>query len=468
MEDLSAIIVELRALIVSLQAEVQHLRMENAELKARLAQNSTNSHKPPASDGLAKKPLIKPGLPKETGKKQGGQPGHQGKTLCLAEHPDTLIQHLPTHCQQCGQPLQGEAIVVERRQVVDLPSPKLWVEEHQLLARRCQCGCLQAGRFPDTVAAPVQYGPRIHAHSILLNSDYKVPFAKVGQFWADLTGYAYNPATLISAQTLLAQQLVPIEDHIRQQLQAAPVCHFDETGIRVGATLHWLHVACTDLCTYLFVHPKRGQAALKAPQSVFMGCTNWLVHDCWSSYFAAGLGCHALCGAHLLRELQAQIDRGRSWASDLHAYLLALYKATRQGPLPANEHRYWLQTYRQLCEQGLAQEPLGIVWLDAWGQALNKRAKQTKGRNLLDRLVAHESAVLAFGFEVGVPFSNNQAERDLRPAKIKQKVSGGFRTESGAKQYARIAGFISTLRKHDLNVVEQLANVFRGSFQWVT
>ena len=339
--------------------------------------------------------------------------------------------HQATQCQQCGLPLQGPGQVVARRQVFDLPQPRLFVEEHQVLAHQCACGCVPTGHFPVGVDAPVQYGPRIEAQSILLNSDYKLPFAKIRQFWADLTGYGYNPATLTQAQTTLAHQLVPIQAHIGQQIQQAQVVHFDETGLRVAGKLYWLHVACTELWTHLFIHPSRGQKALHSSESLFEGCTNWLVHDCWSSYLTGTLGRHALCGAHLLRELQGQIEADRLWAVGLHAYLLELYKATRQGPLPANQRDGWQTTYRQWCEQGLEEEPGPIIWYTKSGKVRKGRAKQTKGRNLLDRLVAHESAVLAFAFEVGVPFTNNEAERALRPAKIKQKMSGGFRSEAG-------------------------------------
>lgn len=469
-------IAELKALLISLQAEVEQLRAENtalkatiADLQAKLAQNSTNSSKPPASDGLAKKPGIKPALTKDTVFKKGGQAGHQGKTLLLVDTPDTIIEHRPTYCRECGNDLaQAPAQLLQRRQVFDLPPPRLHVEEHRQLALTCRCGCLNVSPFPALVAAPVQYGPRLHAQSVLLNIDYKLPFAKIRQLWTDVVGYAYNAATLSTAQAHLSEQLLPIEAHIKAQIQQAQVAHFDETGMRVTGKLYWLHVACTALWTYLFVHPNRGQKALKAEESVFLGCTRWLVHDCWSSYFAAGVGRHALCGAHLLRELQGQVERGRAWALALHTYLLALYKASRQGGLAANERRVWEAYYRQLCEQGLAQEPPGLVFFNPVGGVLNKRPKQTSGRNLLDRLVAHEAAVLAFAFEPGVPFSNNEAERALRPAKIKQKVSGGFRTEAGAATYARLSGFIATLRKQHQPVVEQLAHVMKGTFQWST
>ena len=228
---------QLKALILAQQEEITALKAVIADLTARLSQNSANSHKPPSSDGLAKKPLIKPALPKQVGKKPGGQPGHPGKTLRFVEQPDLIHTHQATQCQQCGLPLQGLGQLVARRQVFDLPQPRLFVEEHQVLSHQCACGCVMRGQFPAGVDAPVQYGPRIQAQSVLLNVDYRVPFAKIRQFWADLTGYGYNPATLISVQTALHEQLVPIEQHIKAQLTQAVVCHFDETGTvrRCGA-----------------------------------------------------------------------------------------------------------------------------------------------------------------------------------------------------------------------------------------
>lgn len=466
MEELKALINSLLAELQRLKDRVHELETENAGLKVRLAQNSANSHKPPSSDGLTKKPLIKPALPKQAGKKPGGQAGHPGKTLLFVEQPDLIYTHQPTQCQQCGLPLQGPGQIVARRQVFDLPQPRLLVEEHQVLARQCACGCVVRGHFPAGVDAPVQYGPRIQAQSVLLNVDYRVSFAKIRQFWADLTGHAYNPATLVSVQTTLDEQLVPVEEQIKEQLKAAAVCHFDETGVRVAGKLQWLHVASNADYTHLFVHPKRGQDALLSPQSIFGDCLNWTVHDCWASYFTAGKGRHALCGAHLLRELAALIEQGSVWAKAMHSYLLEAYKASRHGPILAPERLHWQYCYEQLCGQADAEELPPLVFFKAKGG--HSRAKRSKGRNLLDRLILHQNAVLAFAVEPGVPFTNNQAERDLRPVKVKQRVSGCFRSESGAGVYARISGFVSTMRKQGRNVVDELASVLRGSFQWAT
>lgn len=332
--------------------------------------------------------------------------------------------------------------------------------------RLCPDGGLPRPHNRPGAVWPRAASARIQAQSVLLNIDYRIPFAKLTQFWADLTGYAYNPATLVSTQTALDEQLVPIEAQIKARLKEARVCHFDETGVRVGGHLQWLHVASNEVATHLFVHPKRGQQALLSTQSVFGACRNWTVHDCWASYFSAGQGRHSLCGAHLLRELAALMEQGSRWAKAMHGYLLEAYQMSRHGPIPPDEQPHWRSRYEQLCGQGDEEERPALVFFKADGRT--GRAKASKGRNLLGRLVGHQEAVLAFAFEDGVPFSNNQAERDLRPVKVKQRVSGCFRTESGAAVYARIAGFVSTMRKNGRNVVEQLTNVLGGSFQWAT
>ena len=459
-------ITQLKALILAQQEEITALKAVIADLTARLGQHSANSHKPPSSDGLAKKPLVKPALPKQAGKKLGGQAGHAGKTLLFVEQPDLIHIHQASQCQQCGLPLQGPGRVVARRQVFDLPQPRLFVEEHRLVTHQCACGCVLRGQFPAGVDAPVQYGPRIQAQRVLLKVDYRIPFAKIRQFWADLTGYGYNPATLVSVQTSLDEQLVPIEEQIKEQLKAASVCHFDETGLRVGGKLQWLHVASNEAYTHLFVHSKRGQDALLSPQSSFSDCVNWTVHDCWASYFTVGKGRHALCGAHLLRELAGLTEQGSQWASGMHSFLLEAYKSSRHGPLLAREQVYWRDCYEQLCGQADEDELPVLVFFKANGQT--GRPKRSKGRNLLDRLIRHQDAVLAFAFWPGVPFTNNQAEGDLRPVKVKQRVSGCFRTEVGAGVYARISGFVSTMRKQGRNVVDELTSVLSGSFQWAT
>lgn len=453
-------------IIAQQQAQIETLQARIVELEARLAQNSMNSHKPPSTDIPVKKPLIKPALPKIEGRKRGGQPGHPGRTLSMIDTPDTIIDHAPTHCPHCQAALTGPTQPVARRQVFDLPPPRLQVDEHRLMARTCRCGCRVLGQWPASVMAPVQYGPRLSAMSVVWNVDYRLPFAKVSQLWADLTGYAYNPATLCAAQQRLDEAIQPLEQHVRQQLTQAEVAHFDETSLRVAGQLQWLHVACNQAYTLLSVSKGRGQTALA--DNVFVACRNWTVHDCYSSYLAHGQGKTALCGAHLVRELQALVEQGKAWAKGLQTLLLDLYEATRAGPLSEAEGWGWRAQYAHWCAVGDGAELPPLAYYGPDGGRLPQRCKRSKARSLLDRLVAHQGAVLAFAFEAGVPFTNNEAERALRPAKIKQKVSGGFRTEAGARTYARLAGFMATLRKQGRSLLEELTNVYAGRFQWTT
>ena len=225
MEALQDIILQQQAIIQSLEEKIVVLMAEIEELKAHLTQNSTNSHKPPSSDGPTKKTLIKPALPKIEGRRKGGQPGHLGHTLKLVSTPDSVIDHQPAHCPHCMASLQGPLQVVARRQVFDLPVPRLWVEEYRLMAQTCTCGCRVVGQWPPVVSAPVQYGPRLSALSTLWSVDYRLPFAKVKQLWADLTGYAYNPASLQAAQARFNAGIEGLESRVRAGLTGARVSH---------------------------------------------------------------------------------------------------------------------------------------------------------------------------------------------------------------------------------------------------
>lgn len=455
------------ALILAQQAQLDRQAIQTsmllekvAELEARLNKNSRNSHKPPSSDGLQKQPKVKPAFPRKKGKKSGGQPGHPGKTLEMVSVADKINPLLPSHCS-CGQSLDASgAKVLETRQVFDLPEPKLEVTEHRQLACHCPaCGAYHQGEFPSGVSAPVQYGPGVHALMVLLNVAFKLPINKVKQLFGDLYGYAINDNTIIKATRKCYEQLASSEEAIKNKLLGSLVVHFDETGMRIASKLHWLHTACTKAITYLFVHLKRGKEALEDPASILPDFTNWAVHDCWRSYFNFGQCLHAICGAHILRELEALKEKEVQWASWFQRYLLALYRLADEGKgqlNPAQAQKALalfdtIWTYADQIEPQPQKQP-----------GKKGRPKATKGRNLLIRFKEHQSALLAFAIHKAVPFTNNQGERDLRPAKTKQKVSGCFRTLEGAKIFARILGFVSTTRKQNRNVFQEIRAAMEG------
>lgn len=453
METLPNDIEALQAWVRQLLAENVALKAKIAELEARLQADSHNSHKPPSSDGIRKRPA----LPKPSGRKKGGQPGHPGKTLKMSPHPDQTIVCKPEICS-CGASLQDTpGTVIERRQVFDLPEPKLAVTEYQRLQCQCpMCGTRHEGVFPAHVKAPTQYGVGVLAFASLLNTAYMMPFKKVQSLFLDLFGSAVNERTVETANRRCYEALAPSEAIIKASLQHAPVCHFDETGIRVEGKLHWQHVVSSPSATYRFVHAKRGTLALNSPDSLLPSYHGWAVHDCWASYFGYASCRHALCGAHLLRELTAVAEQGSRWANQMHRLLLTLYRHSAFGTHTVSFPQRWSQLYDQVCHRAQREEPPPTR-----GHRRGK-ATRTKGRNLLERLIAHKHAVLAFALYEDVPFTNNQAERDLRPVKVKQHIAGCFRTLVGAQHDARISSFISTARKQCRHVFKELRQIFLG------
>jgi len=448
-------ILEQQALIKDLLlklTKVDQLEARIKELEAQLKQNSQNSHRPPSSDGYKKKPA----LARKKGGRRGGQAGHKGKTLKMVETPNDFQPIRPEICS-CGQSLEGQPMeVLARRQVFDLPEPKLEVTEYQVYGCSCpKCHQPVRGQFPDFVAAPVQYGPRVKALSNLLYAGHHLSHQSIRELFQDMYGYKLNEATIQSASEQLHSCLEDSEKYIKERICESQVAHFDETGQRVVGKLHWLHVAATGECTHLFVHPHRGQKALESDDSILPYFMGTAIHDCLPAYFAYLMCFHGVCGSHIIRELNALIEQGSRWAVQMHQLIVQLYEAADYGRAKVDDITRWQKKYDRICRKADREEPLPEK--NARG-----RPKKTKGRNLLERFIEYRPYVLAFAEFEEIPFTNNLAERDLRPAKIKQKVSGCFRTLEGAKRFARIRGFISTARKQGRNVFNELVHALNG------
>jgi len=439
-----------------LKAENIFLKAENAELKARLNSNSHNSNKPPSSDGYLKR-SIKPAFSKSKKSSHGGQKGHEGKTLRQVEFPDKTEVCAPGICS-CGLGFTKEELeLTEKRQVFELPPPKLEITEYQIYKALCPvCGQEQRGVAPQGVNAPVQYGNNAKAFAVLLNVHYKLPYKKVQGLFSDLFGYPINESTISEAGKRCYENLEESERIIKSKIVGQEVAHADETGIRTAGKLQWLHTATTLLYTYLFVHEKRGSGAIQSKKSILADHFGWLVHDCWGSYFKLDHLKHAICGAHLLRELEALVEDHQSkWAKVFKLFLLNLYQMPFEERIKRKETIK--SRYDLICRLGEKAEPPPIKLYGTKG-----RRKRTKGRNLVERLISKKDAVLAFAFNPEVPFTNNLAERDIRPVKVKQKISNCFRTFKGAEIYARIEGFISTARKNHRNIFSELCTTFEG------
>ncbi|MDQ2687078.1 MAG: IS66 family transposase, partial [Armatimonadota bacterium] len=434
------------------------------------------SSKPPASNGFKRAPKS---LRPKSGLKPGGQPGHPGTTLCLSQTPDVTCSHAPATCAGCGASLEGVSPTgYERRQVIDLPPLSLRVTEHRALTCVCPaCQTRTAAPFPEGVSQnlshPIQYGPRIKALGVYLQEYHLLPFARTQELLTDLFGASPSKipspseGTLLNALADCHARLCPVEAAIKQAIQEAEVDHFDETGIRVGKTLHWLHTVGTASLTFLACHAKRGRKAMDAI-GVLPSFTGTAVHDAFASY--SGYACsHALCNAHLLRELTFITEQGQvpgqtpqPWAEKMMALLLSLKAAVEQAQaegqshLPSSRLDDYEAQYGALVTAGLTANPACAP------SGKRGRTKQTPAYNLLVRLDTQRTAVLAFLHHFAVPFDNNQAERDLRMAKVRQKVSGCFRSEEGAAMFCCIRGYLSTLRKQGLPLLTALQSVFLG------
>lgn len=455
-----AVIAALQATVETQQQQINTLSARVKELENRLNTDSHNSSKPPSSDGF-NKPVS---LRRPTGKKPGGQKGHPGRTLSFSDTPDEIVVHTPAACACCGQALDTvEGHEAQRRQVVDLPPLSLVTTEHRVQKKVCpDCGWETVAAFPAEVETTVQYGPRLKALGVYLLDFQLLPYQRIAGLFADLFDASFSAGTLFTAQQRTSEQLGGVLSCIRHALWQAEVAHFDETGLRLGGRLHWLHSASTPTLTYYDWHTKRGKAGMdKAGILPHFGGV--AVHDGWSSYQPYACR-HALCNAHHLRELTALYEQeGQEWANKMRALLVEIKHAVerakdhaRAGVSPLLERRFEAR-YRRLLQEGFAANPPPEIKPGKRG-----RPKQSRARNLLDRLQQGQAATLRFMTDFAVPFDNNLAERDLRMMKVQQKVSGSFRSEEGADAFCRVRSYISTMRKQGQSVLSALEHVFLG------
>lgn len=470
-ETVVRVLLEMDACIHALERQIQELtvRLDASEqwvrqLKEQVAKDSHNSSKPPSSDGLSKpKPKsLRPPSERPT----GGQPGHSGHTLPIADKPDRTVRHPVQRCTRCGRSLAEQASDrIERRQVFDLPEPKLEVTEHQVEVKTCACGCLNRAAFPPEAAAPVQYGLRVKSVAVYLKEYQLLPFDRLAEIMRDLFACeTFSEGTLANFGADCSRRLEPVDALIRDLAARAGVAGFDETGVRAIGSLHWLHTVSTHWLTWYFAHKRRGRVAMNAA-NILPGFRGRAVHDFWDSYLKYDCD-HAFCNAHLLRELIfLWEEQNQKWAKNMIDHLLAI-KATVDAArsaglavLPAADLDRFHTRYLRIVEAGYAENP---VTESSAGPNRPGRRKQSKARNLLDRFRNHPDGILAFMRDFWVPFDNNLSERDLRMMKLRQKISGTFRSFHALVDFCRIRGYISTARKNGLNAIDALHRLLLG------
>jgi transposase len=447
---------ELIALVQAQAAENAALKERIAELERRLGLNSGNSGKPPSSDGLKKPPRTSSSR-EPSGKKPGGQKGHKGETLRQVAEPDKVVDHFPSSCTACGAAVTpAMSAGHSARQVFDLPEPRpLVITEHRAHDCVCAgCGAHTRAAFPGGVNAPAQYGPRIAAFVVYLLHYQLLPEDRLAELMADLFGVKLVAATIAQMGRNCAARLQDFVATVRGLVAGAAVKHMDETGFRIGGKTQWLHVACTAWLTFYRVCARRG--------SLLADVTGIVVHDHWKPYYTMQGVLHALCNAHHLRELKALIDiEKEDWARQMHRLLRRACHAVnlareRGSPLKPDLIAIIERRYDAFVAEGLAfheaQTPLRPDDAPQGCKRRGRKARRT-GHNLLLRLAGRRSDVLRFLTDPNVPFTNNQAERDGRMMKVKQKISGGFRCLEGAMDFAVIRSFISTAKKQGWNVI---------------
>lgn len=453
---IKSILLELLSVVKQLVKENMDLKERIKKLEGQVAKNSRNSSKPPSTDQNKPDDEIK----KKSKRNSGGQVGHKGTNLKLKENPDKVIELLEHSCHEC----KDNDFKIERRQEINIQI-KIIVTEYRAKIRRCSFGCdeLNRNEFPRNVRSPVQYSEKIKGIITYLSQYQLIPFKRLSELLEDLFDLkSVSQGTIANATRYCSHQLIPVIESIRMQLIESKVINNDETGISVKGKRIWLHTASTKFLSMFYIHKKRGSEATDEMDILphFKGRS---VHDHWKSYYRYDCE-HALCNAHHLRELTFLNEEEKQvWALKLKQFLRSVKrlvdyaKKKKRECLSAKILRKCEKRYEEILKAGFIESPRAVSKKPKRG-----REKQTKAYNMLRRLNNHKSEVLAFLNDFKVPFDNNQAERDIRMNKVRQKISGTFRGETSHEDYCRIRSYVSTLRKNGENVLNCLVNAFKG------
>jgi len=462
----------LRAENVRQVGEIDRLSRKITELEQRLNQGSKNSSLPPSSDSLKQqaeatkkraerraeaKARRKDGIERRRGK----QPGAPGQNLEMQAVPDKIVSHLPASCSSCGEDLSAtDEEGFERRQVFDTPDPIIVSTEHRSIRKRCTCGTLNAGTFPKAATAPTSYGPNVRAATLYLLFGQHLSVERTADAMSTMLGAQVSTGFVASLATEAAGGLCGFIDVIRRRLTASFLVHADETSDQVRTDKWWFHVASNELYTYLFASPTRGKSA-PDEAGVLPSFTGVMIHDRLAMYFKYDNATHAICLAHVLRELEPiGIGWDQEWANEMAALLTemnnAAHAARESGATRLSPPllKTFLARYDSIVEQGLAANPA----------PLNRERDylERKSYNLVAALKNLKPEATRFVTDLRVPMTNNLAERDVRMVKLHSKISSCFQSDDGARNFAAIRSYISTARKHGVNALDALAMLFRG------
>jgi len=430
-------IVEILILIITLLAN-------------RLNLNSANSSKPPSSDPNRKKRL------KKTGRKAGGQKGHAGITLKQVDAPDVVkVIKMDRRKLPAGKYRQ---VGFERRQVFDIDISRI-VTEYRAQILEDENGKQFVASFPEAVTKAVQYGTGVKVQSVYMSQFQLIPYDRIRDYFADQLHLPVSAGSIFNFNHEAFELLAGFQDRVKAELASSDVAHADETGINIGGKKYWLHCMSNDDWTFFGAHEKRGTLAMNdmGILPLFKGI---LCHDHWKPYYTYDCT-HSLCNAHHLRELtRAWEQDSQKWAKKMHKLLETINRKVIDagGTLDAHESQKYRLKYRAILKQGETECPEPAKPK----KGKRGRVKKTKSRNLLERLRDFEQDTLRFMDNEDVPFSNNLGENDIRMTKVQQKISGCFRSMSGARIFCRLRSYLSTCRKHGVKSSQALDLLFNG------
>lgn len=452
-----------------LNATVKELNQTIRELKEQLGKNSNNSSKPPSSDGLRKLPADRNrSLRQKSGRKQGAQNGHAGVNLSVTAEPDYVEHHMHSDCSFCPyhDRCLEKACIRETRHEIDA-EVSVNITAHELIVvGSCPLhGGERAGVFPSGIKATVQYGKNLQAMVVALNTVGAVSVSRTHEILGSVFNIPLSTGTIKNMVARCADSLTPTYERIRRTMAGLGLIHCDETGTRIDGKTWWVHNASDMDFTFLSVNRKRGRIGMDAA-GILPDFHGIIVHDCWGSYWKYQDAIHAVCCAHLLRELNGVEENHpeQKWATQFKKLLLAMKKVKDKALAAGKDevsyyhlHKFDKQ-YDEILKTAYEENPQPEP-------AAKKRGRQKRGKvlNLIRRLEDHKASVCLFIRNPCVPFDNNQAERDLRMIKVKTKVSGCFRSEEGAQEYLTIMSYIGTAHKHGINAFTAIREALNGN-----
>ncbi len=428
--------------VALLKQEVAELKRENEEL--RKGKNSNNSHLPPSKDLFV--PKRNQSLRKQSGKKSGGQEGHQGSTLKMIANPNHTVLHRPKECEKCGLNLSNlQEELAERRQVVDIPPITPIYTEHQIVNKKCTCGHVSCGEFPNGVNSTIQYGPNVEAWIAYMFARQYLPFQRTKELLFHFTGLKISEGTINNILQRFTSKALPSYQEIKVQIERAEYLGTDETGAKVNGSKYWFWAWQNKQLTFITQSESRGYKTIQ--RTFENGFPNAILqHDRWAAHFQCEAKNHQICIAHLQRELNYLKELyNHKW---VRSFKTLIKKALELKAKLSFKNSYQKSKVRDKLEQLLDQ---------LLRQKLPDKLKQAK--TLQKKLLKIRDHLLVFLYHDNVPADNNGSEQAIRNIKVKQKISGQFKSIAGAEAFAVIRSIIDTAIKQDVNVFYVLGKI---------